>query len=79
MITEQDIEIAYDIMMEERKGNKAVFDKMKGNTIAKILCLLHTHAEIVNDQDPDQKVYREEDVIKLLIALGAPPPLWPGR
>lgn len=79
MITEQDIEIAYEIMMAERRGNKEIFDAMKGNTIAKILVMLHSHAEIENDINPDAKVYREEDVVALLIALGAPAPEWPGR
>ena len=74
MITEQDIEIAYDIMMDRQNGNRSVFDAMPGNKIARILNLIHSHAEIVYDQNPDQIVYRKDDVIALLIALGAPAP-----
>ncbi|MEO6302528.1 MAG: hypothetical protein ABIP51_05090 [Bacteroidia bacterium] len=34
------------------------------------LFLIHTHAEIVFDQNPNQIVYREKDIIELLKELG---------
>lgn len=37
---------------------------------------IHSHAEIENDIDPEQIVYREEDIIKLLKKLGFPEPVW---
>ncbi len=46
------------------------------NTIAKKLSVLHTHAEIVYGQDPELIVYREKDIIKLLVSEGIEPPVW---
>jgi hypothetical protein len=76
MLTEDDIEMAFDILLQDRGATLLISDVIRGNTMAKILSLLHTHAEIQNDIDPNRKVYTEDDVIKLLIALGAPAPQW---
>lgn len=35
-----------------------------------ILFQIHTHAEIAYDIDPEQIVYREKDILKLLKILG---------
>jgi len=40
------------------------------NQLGKLLFDIHTHAEIVSDENSDQIVYREKDVIELLIDLG---------
>lgn len=52
---------------------KAYEDFPEINTMAKILNRFHTHAEIVNDQDPEQIVFRQEDIIRLLTDLGFKP------
>lgn len=46
------------------------------NIIAEKLFKIHTHADIANDQNPSQIVYREADVIALLIELGHEAPVW---
>lgn len=38
--------------------------------LGRMLFEIHTHAEIVYDSDPDEIVYREKDVIRLLKTLG---------
>ena len=46
------------------------------NAIADKLFKIHTHAELAYNQDPDQIVYREKDVVNLLVSLGHEPPVW---
>lgn len=41
-----------------------------------LLCGIHSHADIEGKINPDQIVYREEDIILLLRALGYPEPEW---
>jgi hypothetical protein len=54
----------------------AIQKEKSGKEVAERLFELHTHAEIVNDQEPGQIVYREKDVISLLKYLGLPEPVW---
>lgn len=41
-----------------------------------ILFELHTHAELVFYENPDQIVYKEEDIVFLLERLGHPRPVF---
>ncbi len=40
---------------------------------------IHTHAELVFIDSPDQIVYKEEDIVALLEKLGQPKPDWDGH
>lgn len=46
------------------------------NAIAERLFEIHTHAEIVYEENPDQIVYKEQDIINLLVSLGHEAPVW---
>ncbi len=48
--------------------------KLTAKQLAEELFKIHTHAELVNDQDSGQIVYKEKDIINLLIKLGYPEP-----
>lgn len=45
-----------------------------GSEIGNLLFNIHTHAESL--RNPDEIVYREEDIIQLLKTLGLPEPVW---
>jgi hypothetical protein len=55
---------------EARKTFEKVYSGIPSNTMARILDAIHTHAEIANHQNPEQRVYREKDVVELLAKLG---------
>lgn len=57
---------------ERRQKMDAVFDPLPGNKMSRVLNTLHTHAEIVYGQNPDQIVYREADIVELLGRMGFP-------
>ncbi len=48
------------------------------NRTAELMFAAHTHAEIVYEQNPDQIVYREQDVINILKAFNIPAPIFDG-
>lgn len=43
--------------------------RLKKNKLCELLVAIHTHAEIANEEDTDQIVYREKDIIELLQKL----------
>lgn len=52
--------------------------KITAITIAADLHKHHTHAELAHQQNPQQIVFTEENVIKILTNLGHPPPDFEG-
>jgi hypothetical protein len=57
---------------QRRSLYEKVYAGYPSNAMARILDAIHTHAEMANDQNPDQRVYREKDVVDLLQKLGFP-------
>ena len=43
--------------------------KLKKSKLNELLMGIHTHAEIANENDPEQIVYLEKDIIQLLLKL----------
>ena len=42
---------------------------VKKSKLSELLTSIHTHAEIANEENTDQIVYREKDLIQILIHL----------
>lgn len=56
-----------DMITEEMiKTNYGINVNTPNQYIEEQLSKIHSHAEIVNDENPDEVVYREADILKLL-------------
>lgn len=60
------------ILQQHRLG--VFIQKPSSDELGEELFKIHSHAEIVANSDPDEIVYRESDVIRLLQLYGFPKP-----